>query len=184
MSGVVQLWAWRHPRASGAEGRCIGRSDLAVDRRQAKRLAHRIRQTARREGLPRHVFTSPLQRCAAVGRQLRAWGWQHHVDPALLEMDFGAWDGRRWDEIPRSEIDAWCGDFSTHAPGGGESLCAMFARLAAWRARTPEALLVAHAGCMLAWRHLASGAAALPRADEWPAPPAHGALWRLRQAAT
>ena len=61
------LYAWRHPRAIGAEGRCIGRTDLHVDPRRAKRLAHRIRALARRQRLPRIVITSPLQRSRAVG---------------------------------------------------------------------------------------------------------------------
>ena len=93
------LIAWRHPRPIGAEGRCIGRTNLSVDRRKVKRLAHRIRQAARQQGWPRVVHSSSLQRCAAVGRQLRRWGWQHHINDSLLEMDFGTWDGQAWDHI-------------------------------------------------------------------------------------
>jgi len=44
---------WCHPRATGAAGRCIGRTHLRVDPRRAMRLAHRLRATARREQLPR-----------------------------------------------------------------------------------------------------------------------------------
>ncbi|HSI60988.1 MAG TPA: histidine phosphatase family protein [Ideonella sp.] len=180
MSFAPAVWAWRHPRATGAEGRCIGRTDLPVDRRRAKRLARRIQRAARRAGLARVVFTSPLQRCAAVGRQLRAWGWQHRIEPALLEMDFGAWEGRAWSAIPRAEVDAWCTDFSHHAPGGGEPLHTLFERVAAWRPETP-AIVVAHAGWMLARCWLAAGESGLPTAASWPAPPAHGALWRLQR---
>jgi hypothetical protein len=68
----MAVLAWRHPRPMGAEGRCIGgRTDLAVDARKAKRLAHRIRAVVRREGLVREVVCSPLERCRAVGRCLR-----------------------------------------------------------------------------------------------------------------
>lgn len=93
MSGV-QLHAWRHPAAIGAEGRCIGRTDLRVDARRAKRQAHRIRAFARRHGLPCIVVTSPLERCRAVGRWLLRWGWRHWIDPALVEANFGEWDGQ------------------------------------------------------------------------------------------
>ena len=116
------LWVWRHPRAEGAAGRCIGWTDLPVDPRRAKRLAHRIRQAARRHGLPRRVLTSPLQRCAAVGRWLKRWGWAHERDPALREMHFGHWDGLRWEQIGQAELDAWCSAFARHRPGGGEHL--------------------------------------------------------------
>src|SRR5665811_1913787 len=114
--------AWRHPRAIGADGRCIGITDLPVDPRKARRLAYRIRQSARRHGLPRVVATSPLRRTADVGRWLRRWGWRHEQHEALSEMDFGRWDGLPWPGVPRDEIDAWCADFLRYRPGGGEAL--------------------------------------------------------------
>ena len=43
----MTLSVWRHPQPVGAAGRCIGHTDLPVDARKAKRLAHRIRQAAR-----------------------------------------------------------------------------------------------------------------------------------------
>lgn len=167
------LHAWRHPRARGTEGRCIGRTDVPVDPRRTKRLARRIQRAARDQGLPRIVVTSPLRRCADVGRWLRRWGWQHHIDPALLEADFGAWDGRLWAEIGRADIDAWCEDFAHHAPGGGEPLAALFARTAAWQPHATR-IVVAHAGWMQARLWLEHSPGRLPSAAEWAAPPRHG----------
>ncbi|MEY4764358.1 MAG: hypothetical protein RI907_1031 [Pseudomonadota bacterium] len=179
------LHLWRHPLPQGHVGRCIGQTDLAVDRRRIKRLAHRVRQAARREGLPRVVHTSPLQRCRAVGRVLRAWGWRHHVHPDWAEMHFGEWDGRAWSDIPLPQIDAWCADFSHRAPPGGESLADLMRRLslrlAALTAPPAEgrrtALVVTHGGCIqsLQWL-LAHGAGpgelpqAWPSAADWRAP--------------
>lgn len=175
----MTLWVWRHPSANGARGRCVGRTDLPLDTRRAKRLAHRIRKAARRHALPRHLFTSPLQRCAAVGRWLRRWGWQHTIDPALAEMDFGAWDGRAWTDIPAAEVDAWCTDFPHHAPGQGESLQRFFGRVAGWPAPPGAALVVGHAGWMLARRWLASGQPWPTRPEQWPAAPGHCSLWKI-----
>ncbi len=135
---VLILWLWRHPRPEGAAGRCIGQTDLPVHRRRAKRLAHRMRAAARRHGLPREVWTSPLRRCADVGRWLARWGWRHHIDARLLELHFGAWDGQPWHDIAWAEVQAWEADFTGHAPGGGEALAAMAARVAAW-VRAPAA---------------------------------------------
>jgi alpha-ribazole phosphatase len=155
----LTLHLWRHPRAAGAAGRCIGITDLPVDPRKAKRLAHRIRQQARRQGWPREVHSSPLQRCAHVGRILRSWGWRHHVHPDWRELDFGAWEGRRWTDIARTEVDAWAADFARHAPGQGESLQAMTQRL------------VAHLDRLAAMAHLAN----LPQRPASSAPGAPGA---------
>lgn len=178
--------AWRHPRPADAVGRCIGRTDLPIDRRRAKRLAHRIRQAARRQGWPQVIHTSPLQRCAMVGRQLQCWGWRHVVDAALLEMDFGTWDGKRWADIPKAEVDTWCADFVQAAPGDGESLKAMAERVAAWWAQAcpgDEAgaprLVVAHAGWMQLSRWMAMHAALPAQAGQWPVPPAYGVCWAL-----
>lgn len=175
----MTLWVWRHPRARGAAGRCIGQTDLPVDPRQAKRLAHRIRRVARQQGLPKIVLTSPLQRCHAVGRCLRRWGWLHLVEPALAEMDFGTWDGRTWVEITQAQVDAWCQDFLHHAPGGGESLHTFITRVQGWQAPSTGTCIVGHAGWMLARRWLADGLPWPTQAAQWPAPPAHGTLWSL-----
>jgi alpha-ribazole phosphatase len=183
------LWAWRHPRPEGVSGRCIGRTDVQVPARRAKRLARRIQKAARRHGLPRVVHTSPLQRCALVGRYLRRWGWVHVQDAALLELDFGTWDGRFWEAIGQADIDQWCGAFASHAPGGGEALQALLQRASVWApalwAPFPAdhqraCVLVGHAGWMLARRWTHEHADQAPaQASDWPMAPAYGTLWRL-----
>ncbi|MDZ7855791.1 histidine phosphatase family protein [Sphaerotilus sp.] len=173
------IWAWRHPRPEGAQGRCVGRTDLPVDPRRAKRLARRIQAAASRHGLPRVVHTSPLRRCADVGRWLRRWGWRHCIDSRLLEMDFGVWDGRPWHSISKPEVDAWCADFARTAPGGGECLQAMFERVAVWETTSP-CVVVAHAGWMQVRRWHAARRPAPSKAQEWSAGPVYGEVWRLR----
>lgn len=177
---ATSVWAWRHPRPERVAGRCIGRTDVTVPARRAKRLARRIQQVARRHGLAKVVHTSPLQRCALVGRYLRRWGWTHVRDPALLELDFGTWDGLPWSDIPQAHVDQWCEAFATHAPGGGEALQSLLARAAAWKPTIDQAVLVGHAGWMLArrWAH-EHPEQAPQQAAQWPAPPAYGDLWRL-----
>lgn len=177
--GEQGVRAWRHPRPRDVAGRCIGRTDVAVDPRKARRLARRIhRQALGRADAPRVVCCSPLRRCRDVARHLRRLGWRVVVDAALLEADFGRWDGRAWADIPRGEVDAWVADFADHAPGGGEPLRQVLARAAAWTPPVPGATVVAHAGWMLARQWLRShGPQALPSAAQWPAPPAHGQCW-------
>ena len=179
------LWVWRHPRPQGAEGRCIGgRTDLPIHWRRAKRLARRIQALARREHLAHVVWTSPLQRCAEVGEWLHRWGWTHYREAALLELDFGTWDGHAWSDIARSEVDAWVSEFTTYAPGGGESLRELLARAAALQIAAP-AILVTHGGWMLARRWLVEhevGCEPL-RASDWPVPPGYARCWRISAVA-
>lgn len=166
---------WRHPRPREGAGLCLGRTDAPVDRRKAKRLAHRIRQWARRHGSPHVVVTSPLQRAAAVGRWLARWGWVHRVDARLCELDFGRWDGRPWADIGAAEVQGWCDDFMRHAPGGGESVAALLERCAdvlgqpvGQGAGLDEACAVSHAGWLSAAIWLQQGGEADAAASTWP----------------
>lgn len=179
---VSTLWLWRHPRATGAAGRCIGRTDLRVDPRRSKRLAHRVRAAARRHGLPHQVVTSPLARCRAVGAWLARWGWTHVIDERLLELDFGNWDGRAWTTISESEVTAWSADLLHHRPGGGEPLRGLLDRVQAFCREAPTTTLaITHAGWMQALQLLraASGPISAVPAASWPTPPAHGCLLRV-----
>jgi alpha-ribazole phosphatase len=164
-------------------GRCIGSSDVKVDRRKAKRLAHRIRRRVRHKNGPRVVWTSPLQRAAEVGRWLARWGWQHHLDWRLSEIDFGDWEGRAWDAIGHDAVHAWTDDFAAHAPGGGESVSQLLARCSSFLAEhalTPV-YVVGHAGWINAARRVTQGVQASLTASQWPAAVPYGAaveLWR------
>jgi alpha-ribazole phosphatase len=178
----MELWCWRHPRARGAAGRCIGITDLLVDPRKARRLAHRIRAVVRREGLPRVVWVSPLARSRAVGRWLARWGFTCRIDARLAELDFGRWDGRPWSAVPWAEVQAWEADLRHHAPGGGECLAQLHTRVQAFVAERHAAgdaavLLVGHGGWINALVHppVAEGPV---DASRWPVPPRHGALVR------
>ena len=180
----MDLWCWRHPSARRASGRCIGRTDLAVDPRKAKRLAHRVRQAARRYSLPRLIWVSPLQRARDVGRWLRRWGWRVQVDARLAELDFGAWDGLPWSQVPWDEVQAWQDDLLHHAPGGGESLASLAWRVHAFCVSLPPGpcQLVGHGGWINALAHVPPGLPGLAATD-WPAPPRHGTLTRLARSA-
>lgn len=169
------ITVWRHPKPQGVSGRCIGRTDVPVDHRKAKRLAHRIRREVRRAGGARTVITSPLRRGADVGRWLARWGWEHHIDARLSELDFGTWDGQRWDAVGADAVDAWCVDFATHPPGGGESVAALLARCAEFLAEAPSGSVVGHAGWISAACWLAASPRSPPEATDWPPAVGYGA---------
>lgn len=173
MESASAMVVWRHPEPMDVRGRCIGRTDVRVDRRKAKRLAHRIRRWARQQGAARVVLTSSLQRAVGVGRCLAGWGWQHHVDARLNEMDFGDWDGRPWDSIGAEAVGAWCEALADHAPGGGESVSQLLARcgalLAELHAAPSPPCVVGHAGWISAAKWLQGGDSRPPNAAQWPA---------------
>lgn len=145
----------RHPRPLIEPGICYGRLDVAGE--NPGRAAVRLRAELPC-GLP--VFSSPLRRCRELAEHLQA---SPIIDERLMEMDFGDWEGRLWDAIPRAELDAWAADVAGYAPPGGESPVALQQRALAFVAalQVPEAVVVTHAGVirvLLAhWRGLSAG---------------------------
>lgn len=172
MHTAEALAVWRHPKPKDVQGRCIGRTDVPVDHRKAKRLAHRVRRWSREQGAGRVVLTSSLQRASSVGRVLAGWGWHHHIDERLNELDFGDWDGLPWDAIGAEAIGAWCEAFAEHAPGGGESVSQLLSRcralLAELQTVAAPPCIVCHAGWIGAAHWLQRGNSRAPAAAEWP----------------
>ena len=108
----------RHPQPDVAPGLCYGASDVPVAGRRARARA-RGADGARAAGRPARL-ASPLQRCARLAERLAAA--PRALDARLAEMDFGAWELRRWDAIPRAEVDAWAADLLHYRPGGAENV--------------------------------------------------------------
>ncbi|MGV8892368.1 MAG: histidine phosphatase family protein [Burkholderiaceae bacterium] len=143
----------RHPRPEVGPGICYGRSDLTVSvQEQAEVLAALLPQL---QALPSTtpIFSSPLLRCATLAQQLSvARGVAApQFDARLAEMDFGDWELRAWDAIPRDEIDAWASDLTNYRPGGGESVLQVVTRVHAFHADLARsqhacAIVVCHAG--------------------------------------
>lgn len=134
----------RHPKPDIDTGICYGRSDLGLAESAVARAE------ALRPLLPPDapVWSSPLRRCLELARALHA---APVIDERLLEMHFGDWEMRRWNEIPRAEIDAWAADPLGFAPPGGESPNELRARVAELLRDLPDtAVLVAHGGVLRA----------------------------------
>jgi alpha-ribazole phosphatase len=94
------------------------------------------------------VVSSDLQRCVRAAQYLM--DGKAKVDSRLRELDFGHWENRSWDDIPRSESDPWAADYLFAAPPGGETFQELLARcqafLSEWRLQERPVLAVTHAG--------------------------------------
>jgi alpha-ribazole phosphatase len=130
----------RHPKPLIGPGICYGRLDISAENFAV--VADNLRANLP-SGLP--VWSSPLQRCRRLAELLNP---NLIVDERLMEMDFGAWEGRSWDDIPRPELDAWAADVAGYAPPGGESPFALQQRALDFVAalKVQEAVIVTHAG--------------------------------------
>lgn len=168
---MTRLWLARHARTLAAQGLCYGATDVLADAR-ATRAAARALASVLPAGLA--VRSSPLRRCAQLAEALQAFrpDLAHQFDARLTEMDFGTWEGQRWDEIGREAFDGWMADFARHRCGGAESVSALMQRvalsLAEVRAGGRDVLWITHAGVVRATRLLAAGVALPRQAADWP----------------
>jgi alpha-ribazole phosphatase len=139
----------RHPAPLIEAGMCYGRLDVALhpaaDQVVAALVAHPV---LRNIGL---VWSSPAIRCRTVADSIaRHTGADMMPDERLLELDFGAWEGRAWDTLDQAELDRWAGDPWSFAPPGGESGAGIVARVRAFHARLAcdgrDCAVVSHGG--------------------------------------
>ena len=167
----MKLWLVRHAKPLVDEGVCYGASDLDADPAATAAAAQELAQLLPLAS-PLHV--SPLRRCQQLATalcQLRA-DLQPLTEPRLAELDFGNWEGRRWDSIDAADHAAWTADFAHYRPGGGESVQAFMQHIAAvLKDQTdPQAVWISHAGVVRAVTLISQGKRTLSRADEWRGP--------------
>ena len=146
----MKLILVRHPAPDVASGLCYGRSDVAVTpQNMAASCASLL------ASLPAHLplYSSPLSRCSVLAQSLaRALpASQFTQDPRLAEMDFGAWELHPWQDIERTDIDAWAADLAHYRPGGGENVLAMATRIRSFltellREQHATVIVICHAG--------------------------------------
>jgi alpha-ribazole phosphatase len=158
----------RHPPALNIEGCCYGRLDVDVEPEHLSQAADTLRTTL--PALP--VFSSPARRCMALAAQLAE---EFTVLDDLAELDFGEWEGQRWDNIPRNALDDWAAKPWTYRPGGGESAQDVLLRWRAARTHIAQqartgSLVVSHAGLI---RLALWDAGQLPTERFWAFPVAH-----------
>lgn len=167
----MKLWLVRHACPLVEAGICYGVSDVAADAGHTQASAAQLASLLP-PGLA--LWTSPLQRCLALAEALQARrpDLQLRVDERLKEMDFGCWEGWRWDDIPRAAYDEWTAQFGTARFGGRESVNGLLQRVAAAHAEArdlgQDAVWVTHAGVLRAMALLAQGHTALSQAPQWP----------------
>jgi probable phosphoglycerate mutase len=136
-----------------AQRRYCGRSDPPLSQRgrsQAAAVANRVAAMVSSAGVPPAVIvTSPLSRASATAAEIAgALGGAAVIsEPALIECDYGDWDGHTFAEVRRrwpDEFQAWLASTAV-APPGGESFEAVTQRVRPVVSR----LLAEHAGMLV-----------------------------------
>lgn len=195
----MTLWLVRHAQPLIAPGVCYGSTDVPADAVATQAAARALAQA-----LPHgtRVVSSTLRRCELLMQSVQGLrpDLACKTDARLREMDFGRWEGQRWDAIDRTELDAWTAAFETWRCGGGECVRDVMLRVAAaWEDVQNEAMdeamdeardgphdpppptaWITHAGVIRAATLIAQGVRRVDDARQWPQEaPGFGQWWQL-----
>ncbi len=152
----------RHTTPEIESGICYGQADIDVSKsfkQEAKRITGKLKQQ-QNQGQYEHIFSSPAKRCLLLAEEIQQI--QKHnsaaknkaiiIDDKLQEFDFGDWELRHWDDIPREQSQAWTDDYIHMSPPNGETLLQMQRRVEGFIAEIPThnepIAVITHAGIM------------------------------------
>ncbi len=147
MSGETRLWLIRHAPVAAPQGVIHG-PDAAAN------LDNMAAIGALRARLPAAAvaFASPARRTMQTARAL---GLDPKEEPLFREQNFGAWIGRKHDDLAK-ELGAayreFWRDVASKRPPGGESFTEQISRVKAGLAKLPagDIILVVHSGTVRA----------------------------------
>jgi alpha-ribazole phosphatase len=142
----MELTLIRHPRPAAPEDACIGQLDPEC----APGWEAHVERLRRILARPDRLYTSPSRRCRALaGRLAITHRLTPEVDPRLLELNFGEWEGRLWRDIGAA-AETVAADYLDRAPPGGECYRDLMARTEEFVAdldpSTGRIAVVTHAG--------------------------------------
>ena len=151
----MEVHVIRHTPINFNKKRCYGRLDVPL----AENFKEDFKKTKNKIGNDFEViYTSPLSRCTLLADEFKKGN--NKIDERLLELDFGDWEGKLWDEINQDDLNKWMIDFVNEAPSNGETLSEMFHRVSDFlnelrTSKSEKVLIITHSGVIRCiWAYL------------------------------
>lgn len=113
----MEVYIIRHTKVVVSKGTCYGQFDVPL----ADDFLTDI--FAVKQKLPEHfdkVFSSPSSRCSILAQHISSDVIEY--SDQLLEMNFGEWENKNWDDIAPDQLKIWMDDFVFVKTPQGESL--------------------------------------------------------------
>ncbi len=157
-----RLYLLRHTSIKVATGVCYGQSEVELsetyeqERDAVKTLLSAV--------LFHKIYTSPLKRCRILAGDINVNRTEVVIDNRLMELDFGKWEMKRWDDIYKTEYSKqWFADYVNVACPEGESYSDLLARVSGFiesleqECNSCNFLVVTHGGVIKAFRSMVLG---------------------------
>ncbi|TWF35311.1 alpha-ribazole phosphatase [Chitinophaga polysaccharea] len=116
----MEIYLIRHTETILPKGICYGQTDVSLQEPFLDQFSKIISHVSPSNAL---VYSSPLKRCALLADAFSSYNGQYSqviTDNRLMEINFGSWEMKQWDEISQQELNKWMADFVNEKPLGGE----------------------------------------------------------------
>ena len=174
----MDIYLIRHTQTATDPGLCYGQSDVALADSFEDETADL------HDKLPEFdddcsVFSSPLTRCLQLAQ---TFSDTVTADARLQELNFGDWEGLRFDALEPDILQHWTNNFVTAAPPNGENFEDLYQRAGDfWQdllaVKAKQVLVITHAGVI---RALLARALNLPLANSFQLRVDSGSVHKLR----
>jgi alpha-ribazole phosphatase len=152
----MELYLVRHIKPVIEDGVCYGQKDVPIGHDCINEHKKIIQE------LPIDfdaIYTSPLSRCKILSDQISPNGIS---DARLMELNFGLWDGLKWEDINREDTNKWTKNYISLAPPQGESLLDVVERFSEFifhlkNKPYKKVIIITHAGIIRCAMHLLEG---------------------------
>jgi alpha-ribazole phosphatase len=147
----VEIYLIRHTPPDISNGICYGQTNVPLHENFIDESEKIIRS------IPQHIdaiYSSPLSRCKILAEKIILYTKQKPeliIDERIIEMNFGKWEMKSWDDINRKEFDAWAENILTQKTPDGESFSDMNERVNDFvdellNEKNKTAVIITHAG--------------------------------------
>ena len=141
----MELFVIRHTEVQNPNNLCYGNYDISLK----PNYEHKSKIFFK--NLPNdldQIYSSPSKRCTDL-LDLHNLNFNIHND--LRELDFGDWEGKKWDDIDQTDLNYWMEDYVNRSPKNGEKMIDLYKRSIEFTYKLVELdlqkiLLVSHAG--------------------------------------
>jgi alpha-ribazole phosphatase len=146
----MEVYLVRHTETVCEKGICYGQSDVGI-REPFDAVFESILKQLPQDAV---LYSSPLQRCVILAKHILENTKINSIieDSRLMEMNFGDWELKSWNDIPLEILDPWMEDFVTISVPNGESFVDLDNRVRefldreTFRIHNKPLIIVAHSG--------------------------------------
>ncbi|WP_394757944.1 alpha-ribazole phosphatase [Flavobacterium sp.] len=119
----MEIYLVRHTETVCEKGICYGQADVEI---QADYLSlfESIKTEIPSDAI---VYSSPLRRCTILANYISKGNYK--TDSRLMEMNFGEWELKKWNDIPLEMLNPWMEDFVNVSVPNGESFVQLYERV-------------------------------------------------------